>query len=130
MKKLEDYEDKIDEWHDGDSKLKLHEYLGLTWEEYSGMIRPSELLTSKLYADKVISFDDRYPDKGCRQVTLPEHPIMSRLKESRIVSFKPQEDGTIRVQEKCDRYFTEYLTRDDILKLAEELIDLVDRRKK
>lgn len=55
---------------------------------------------------------------------------MSRLKESRIVSFKPQKDGTIRVQEKCDRYFTEYLTRDDILALAEELVNLVDRRKK
>lgn len=59
-----------------------------------------------------------------------QYPVMSRLKESRIVSFKPQKDGTIRVQEKCDRYFTEYLTRDDILALAEELVNLVDRRKK
>ena len=55
-----------------------------------------------------------------------QYPIMSRLKESRIVSFKPQKDGTIRVQEKCDRYFTEYLTRGEILALAAELaaIDL------
>ena len=122
---LEDYEDKIDEWHDGGSKLKLYEYLGLTWEEYSIMIVPS-----KPYPSKVTSFDGRYPDEGHRQVTLPEYPIMSRLKESRIVSFKPQEDGTIRVQEECDRYFTEHLTRDDILVLAEELVNLVDRRKK
>ena len=59
-----------------------------------------------------------------------QYPIMSRLKESRIVSFKPQKDGTIRVQEKCDRYFTEYLTRGEILALAAELVNLVDRRKK
>ena len=57
-----------------------------------------------------------------------KYPIMTRLKESRVVSFKPKEDGTIRVQEKCDRYFTEYLTRDDIISLAEELVSLVDRR--
>jgi hypothetical protein len=26
--------DKIEEWHNSDSELKLHEYLGMTWEEY------------------------------------------------------------------------------------------------
>lgn len=25
---------KIDEWHDGDSTLTLHEYLGLSWADY------------------------------------------------------------------------------------------------
>ena len=54
-----------------------------------------------------------------------QYPIMTHLKESRIVSFKPQEDGTFRVQEKCDRYFTEYLTRAEMLALAAELVSLV-----
>lgn len=30
----EAFDDAIDEWHTGSSKLELHEYLGLTWEEY------------------------------------------------------------------------------------------------
>ena len=30
--------DKIDEWHDSDSKLSLHEYLGLTREKYRTLI--------------------------------------------------------------------------------------------
>jgi hypothetical protein len=27
-------DDAVDKWHDGNSKLELHEYLGMTWEEY------------------------------------------------------------------------------------------------
>jgi hypothetical protein len=27
-------DDQIDEWHDGDSPLPLHEYLGMTKEEF------------------------------------------------------------------------------------------------
>ncbi len=58
-----------------------------------------------------------------------QYPIMTRLKESRVVSFKPQEGGTVLVQEAFDYHEEAYLTRDDILSLAEELINLVDRRK-
>jgi len=35
---IDDLPDHIDRWHDGDSELELHEYLGLTWEEYSEWI--------------------------------------------------------------------------------------------
>lgn len=28
-------DDTIDNWHNGISKLELHEYLGMTWDEYS-----------------------------------------------------------------------------------------------
>jgi hypothetical protein len=35
MKDFQDFIDElIDEWHAGDSPLPLHEYLGMTWEEY------------------------------------------------------------------------------------------------
>lgn len=27
-------DDKVAEWHASDSDLELHEYLGLTWDEY------------------------------------------------------------------------------------------------
>lgn len=32
---VDDVDDWIDRWHEGDSKVSLHEYLGMTWEEYS-----------------------------------------------------------------------------------------------
>lgn len=44
MSTFGDYEDKIEEWHemsDAEWELQgkppLHEYLGLTWEEYKGL---------------------------------------------------------------------------------------------
>jgi hypothetical protein len=30
----DEIDDYIELWHDSDSLLELHEYLGLTWEEY------------------------------------------------------------------------------------------------
>lgn len=29
-----DIDDWIDRWHEGDSKLELHQFLGMIWEEY------------------------------------------------------------------------------------------------
>jgi hypothetical protein len=31
----EDIDDFIDEWHDGDFEEELHEFLGMSWKEYS-----------------------------------------------------------------------------------------------
>jgi hypothetical protein len=55
--------------------------------------------------------------------------IMARLKSHQVVSFKPQSDGTFRVKEKCDDYFMEYLTRDEMLQLAREIIDMSQTNK-
>lgn len=38
------FDDKIDEWHEGDSDLPLHEYLGLTKEQYMLWLRKPELV--------------------------------------------------------------------------------------
>jgi len=43
---LDEIDDYIDAWHDSDSdsELELHEYLGMTWKEYSiWAIKPSSL---------------------------------------------------------------------------------------
>ena len=43
---LDEIDDYIDEWHDSDSTndLELHEFLGMSWEEYSlWAIKPSLL---------------------------------------------------------------------------------------
>jgi len=36
------FDDKIDEWHNSDSKISLHEYLGLTEEEYKIWLKNPE----------------------------------------------------------------------------------------
>ncbi|MFN5725162.1 MAG: hypothetical protein ACK48D_00175 [Pseudanabaena sp.] len=43
---LDEIDDYIDEWHDSDSdiNLELHEFLGMSWEEYSlWAVKPSLL---------------------------------------------------------------------------------------
>jgi hypothetical protein len=39
----EDIHDWIDRWHDGDHPEELHEFLGLTWPEYSAWVERDEL---------------------------------------------------------------------------------------
>lgn len=34
--------DRIDAWHNSDSDLPLHDYLGMTWEEYQQWVNPGE----------------------------------------------------------------------------------------
>ena len=41
--------DKIDEWHEGDSNVELHEFLGMTWEEYKVFaLKPKTYVRGKL----------------------------------------------------------------------------------
>lgn len=41
---IEDVDNFIDEWHHSDSAASLHDYLGMTWDEYSGFVeRPKAL---------------------------------------------------------------------------------------
>ena len=40
----EDIDDFVDSWHDGSDDRQIHDYLGLTWEEYSNwVIAPDSL---------------------------------------------------------------------------------------
>lgn len=40
----EEIDDAISDWHNGDSQLNLHEFLGLSWEEHSSWVKNSEML--------------------------------------------------------------------------------------
>jgi hypothetical protein len=41
---LEDIEDFVETWHKGDDPRELHDYLGLTWDEYALSVeRPNAL---------------------------------------------------------------------------------------
>jgi hypothetical protein len=37
-------DDFIDLWHRSESELSLHEFLGMSWEEYSAWVRKPDLL--------------------------------------------------------------------------------------
>ena len=40
----EDIDDYVDMWHESTCDLKIHEYLGMTWQQYSlWAVRPSKL---------------------------------------------------------------------------------------
>lgn len=38
------FDDFTDEWHKGNSKLPFHEFLGLTWAEYSKLGKPENIM--------------------------------------------------------------------------------------
>ena len=62
---LDEIDDYIDEWHDSDSdiNLELHEFLGMSWEEYSlWAVKPS-LLAEIL--------NHRKQDVGFKKLVLP-----------------------------------------------------------
>lgn len=35
----EQIEDKVSEWHNSDNPIPLHEYIGITWEEYKEYVQ-------------------------------------------------------------------------------------------
>ncbi len=43
-------DDYVDLWHDGSSSLPLHEFLGLTWEEYGAWVEDSDKIVQILAA--------------------------------------------------------------------------------
>jgi hypothetical protein len=49
-----DIDDYIDRWHDGPSSEPLHEYLGLTWAEYSRWVDDPASLTKTLAARRKV----------------------------------------------------------------------------
>lgn len=49
---LEEIDDYIDRWHDGDSEVPLHTYLGMSRDEYAAWIESPENLTYIVTARK------------------------------------------------------------------------------
>jgi hypothetical protein len=48
--KLSDIDDYIDRWHDGSSTLQLHDFLGLTWDEYAAWVNDPASLAAMFAA--------------------------------------------------------------------------------
>lgn len=38
----EDIDDYVERWHEGDGDVELHEYLGLSWDEYALWVEKSD----------------------------------------------------------------------------------------
>lgn len=49
---LSDIDDYIHAWHIGNSELSLHEYLGMTFDEYAGYVENEDLLPFIVTAHK------------------------------------------------------------------------------
>ena len=49
---MEDVNDYIDKWHDGDSSLSLHEFLGMTDKEYMLFVEDENYLGSIITAHR------------------------------------------------------------------------------
>lgn len=43
---LDEIDDFIDDWHENQDDLELHEFLGMTWDEYSLWIKEPNTLSS------------------------------------------------------------------------------------
>ncbi len=57
-----DIDDWVEQWHKGQSRLELHEYLGMTLEEYSNWVLAPDALqhiiaTRKLVAEAKINLE-------------------------------------------------------------------------
>lgn len=61
-KTLEDIHDHIDDWHEGESKASLPEYLGLTEEEYAAWVQKDSALKDILNKKKVALEVEKEPD--------------------------------------------------------------------
>jgi hypothetical protein len=44
--------DYIEEWHNSDSNKELHEYLGLTWEQYAKFVEDEESFEANLKGER------------------------------------------------------------------------------
>ena len=56
-----------------------------------------------------------------------EFPVLSILENDRVFTIGKQADGSYGVIEGCDECFGVTLTRDQMLKLAQEIIDYVGK---
>nr|VFJ54040.1 MAG: hypothetical protein BECKFM1743C_GA0114222_101334 [Candidatus Kentron sp. FM]VFJ54406.1 MAG: hypothetical protein BECKFM1743A_GA0114220_101313 [Candidatus Kentron sp. FM]VFK10862.1 MAG: hypothetical protein BECKFM1743B_GA0114221_101584 [Candidatus Kentron sp. FM] len=48
----ENIDDFVEQWHEGDSELPLHEYLGMTKAEYSLWMTNPDRLSSMIHAQQ------------------------------------------------------------------------------
>jgi hypothetical protein len=48
----ENIDDLIDAWHESDGSQALHEFLGLTWEEFKYWVENKSLPEKKLFRSK------------------------------------------------------------------------------
>lgn len=52
------------------------------------------------------------------------YPLLSKLKESGVFTVKKISQDTFRVRERCDRYFSQEFTADELEQLGYEIIEM------
>jgi hypothetical protein len=58
---------------------------------------------------------------NCVATSKISRSIISKLKESNVVTFKKIDENNFRVRERCDRFFSANLTKSELLDLSHEL---------
>ena len=49
-----DIDDWIERWHEGDSDLQLHQFLGMTWEEYGNWVLAPSCLEGIIATRRIV----------------------------------------------------------------------------
>ena len=55
-------------------------------------------------------------------------PILDRLSDKRVFSVKLSDSGKFKFKERCDGYFADFLSKEEVLALADELIKMAGGR--
>jgi hypothetical protein len=69
---------------------------------------------------------DGYRCKRCEQLNVT---VLKKLEDGRIFSVTRTPEGLFRFEECCDQYFARDFTKEDVLRLAGELVALVNTEK-
>jgi hypothetical protein len=74
----EEIDDFIDQWHVDKPPAPLHEFLGMTWDEYALWVERPAALNAILFAHRVnLSFREALERARDADVLDPEHPAPS-----------------------------------------------------
>jgi hypothetical protein len=73
---LDDIEDFVEAWHQSDDERELHEYLGLTWEEYALSVERPQAL-------RFVLFSKRFGvplDRALAEYPVEREPVVARAR--------------------------------------------------
>lgn len=74
---LDDIEDFVAAWHESDDSRELHEYLGMTWEEYALWVERPEALRYILFSRRhEVPLED-----VLRQYAAEREPVAARARD-------------------------------------------------
>lgn len=125
----ENIDDLIEKWHDGDSKLPLHEYLGLTFEEYAYFVEKGELPHHLKHSTKIViklgGFDkmDKERLEGIEQIIEAQKGNESiKLNPADIEVLLECANKVVKIKEEVAEFFDDEI---DYMNFGERVINIM-----